>query len=153
MIRRTAARVISRSYARAISSPASQFSLEQVGRLGIRRDERQQLMRADRIGVLGRHLEHAPRREPLVLDEPRRAAGQVHDLADQVGVDLGDELVEVQIEVVEPRAELRGVVVAQVRRVEMLEVRRGADERALASSTSSRRRRSGSRGCGPSSAG
>ena len=43
----------------------------------------------------------------VCCDELRRAAGEVHDLADEVGVHLGDELVEVQIEVVEPRAELR----------------------------------------------
>ena len=42
---------------------------------------------------------------------------------------LRDELVQAQIEVVHPRAELRGVVVTQIGGVEVLQVRRGADER------------------------
>ena len=43
------------------------------------------------VGVAGR--------ERLALDEARRAARQVHDLADQIRVHLGDELVEVEVEV------------------------------------------------------
>ena len=62
---------------------------------------------------------------------------------------MTDELLAVQDPDRRARAQLRGVVIAQVRRVEVVQVRRRADERALASSTSSRRRRSGTRGCGP----
>ena len=65
--------------------------------------------------------------KPTSCDEFRRAAGQVDHLADQVGVDLVSELVEVQVEVVDAGRELRGVVIAQIRRVEMLQVRRRAE--------------------------
>ena len=64
-------------------------------------------------------------------DELGRAAGQVDQLSDQVGVHLGDELVEVQVEIVESRAELGGVVVTQPGGVQVFEVGRGLDESAL----------------------
>ena len=88
--------------------------------------------RGDFVALGGRLREQAAISRDTFADRPvcstnlRRAAGEVHHLAHQIGVHLGDELVEVQIEIVEPRAQLRGVVVTQVRRVEVIEVRCGA---------------------------
>ena len=48
-----------------------------------------------------------------LVDEARAAAGEVDELADQVGVHARDEVVEVQVEVVDAAAGLGGEVVAQ----------------------------------------
>ena len=48
-----------------------------------------------------------------LADEAGAAAGQVDELADQVGVDAGDEVTQVQVEIVDATAGLGGVVVAQ----------------------------------------
>ena len=71
-------------------------------------------------------------RQAKVLNETSGTAGQIDHLADQISVHLGDEFVQIQVQVVQPSAQLRGVVVPQVRRVQMLQIRFGADERALA---------------------
>ena len=60
----------------------------------------------NRLAVRGRLGEQPAvvgigRGQPALSTKLRRAAGQVDDLAHQVGVDLGDELVEVQVEVVD----------------------------------------------------
>ena len=65
----------------------------------------------------------------LAAEKLRRSRGDVHDAADKLLVGLVHELVETEIEIVETRAELRGVVVSQQRRIEMFEVRRGLHER------------------------
>ncbi len=71
-------------------------------------------------------------RQAGFFDEPRGAAGEVHHFADQIGIHFGDELVGIQIEIVHARTELAGVVVAQVRGVEMFQVGGRLDERPLA---------------------
>ena len=72
------------------------------------------------------------RRQTEVLHETRGPAGQIDHFADQVRVHLGNKLVQVQIQVVQPGAEFRGVVVPQVSRIQVFQVRFGADERPLA---------------------
>ena len=64
------------------------------------------------------------------MDEAGAAAGDVDDLADQVGVDLLHEVLEVQVEVLDAAAELGRVVVAQVFRVQVVEVGARLDEGA-----------------------
>ena len=95
-----------------------------------------------------RRRDRRPRADSF-CSELCRAAGQVDDLAHQVGVDLGDELVEIQIEIVDAGRQLRGVVIAQIGRIEMLRDTSPRGRTSPSTSTSSRRRRSESRGCGP----
>jgi hypothetical protein len=62
----------------------------------------------------------------------RCSAGQVDDFADEVRIDLVDELFGIQIQVVQPRAELAGVVVSQPGGVEVPQIRFAFDERPVA---------------------
>jgi len=71
-------------------------------------------------------------RETGFVGESGGAAGQVDHIAHHVGVDLFDELLEVHVDVVHAVGELRGIVVAQVGRIEMFQVGRGHHKRALA---------------------
>ena len=89
----------------------------------------------NRVAVGRRLLEQAAVIRVLVgqipsCNEVGRSRGYVYDVAHQVCVDLGHKLVEVQVEVVDPGGQLRGVVVAQIGGIEMFEVGRGAHERA-----------------------
>ncbi len=59
------------------------------------------------------------------------SAGEVDQFADQVRVHLGGEFFEVEVEVIESRAEFGGVVVSEPCRVEMFQVGRGLDEGAF----------------------
>ena len=65
-----------------------------------------------------------------LADETGTTAGDVHDLADEIGVDAGREVVEVQIDVVDTRTQLGGEVITQVLGIEMLEVGARLDEGA-----------------------
>ena len=53
-------------------------------------------------------------RAAAALDERRAAAGDVHQLADHVGIHARGEIIEAQVDVIEAVAELGGEVVAQV---------------------------------------
>jgi hypothetical protein len=53
-------------------------------------------------------------------DEAGAAAGDVDELADQVGIDLGDHVVEVEVDVFHGAVGLAGEVVAQPLGVELL---------------------------------
>lgn len=70
--------------------------------------------------------------ESGLFDELGGPAGEVDDFVDQVGIDLGGKFFEVEIDIVEARAEFAGVVVAEGGGVEVLEVGRGFDEGPLA---------------------
>src|SRR5690606_9330810 len=65
-----------------------------------------------------------------LVDEAGAAAGDVDYLADQIGVDLLHEVLEVQVEVVDAATELGCVVVAQVFRVQVIQVGARLDEGA-----------------------
>ena len=65
-----------------------------------------------------------------LVDEAGAAAGDVHHLAHQIGVDPLLEVLEVQIDVVDAGAELGGEVVAQVFRIQMIQIGAGLDEGA-----------------------
>jgi len=65
-----------------------------------------------------------------LVDEAGATAGNVDHFANQVGVDLLHEILEVQVEVIDAPAELGGVVVAQVFRVQVVQVGSGLDEGA-----------------------
>ena len=80
---------------------------------------------SEQAAVVGVGLRQLLPREP-----PGRPAREVHHLADEVGVHLGGEVVEVQVNVVDVTGELRGVVVAERRRIEVVEVGPGQDEGA-----------------------
>ena len=63
-------------------------------------------------------------------DEAGGTAGDVDVLAHEVAIDLGDEIVEAEVEVFEGAVRLGGEVVAQIFRAQMLEIGAGLDERA-----------------------
>ena len=63
-----------------------------------------------------------------LVDEAGATTGDVDHLADQVGVDLLHEVLEVQIEVVDATAELGRIVVAQILRVQVFEIGARLDE-------------------------
>src|SRR5690606_3865209 len=65
-----------------------------------------------------------------LVDEAGAAAGDVHQLADQVGIHPLREVVQVQVQVVDAAAELGSEVVAQVLRIEVFQVGTGHDEGA-----------------------
>ncbi len=64
------------------------------------------------------------------MDESGAAAGDVHHLAHQVGVDLLDEVFQVQVQIIHATAQLAGVVVAQVFRCQVFQIGAGLDEGA-----------------------
>ena len=64
------------------------------------------------------------------MNEPGAAAGNVDHLADQIRIEPGDEILQVQVDVIRRRAELGGKVVAQVIRVQSIGVGGGHDEGA-----------------------
>src|SRR3546814_1781513 len=57
-----------------------------------------------------------------LLDEAGAAAGDVDVFADQIAVDAIREVDEVEIEIVDAAAELGGEVIAQVFRIQMIEI-------------------------------
>ena len=59
------------------------------------------------------------------------SAGQIHNFADQVGVRLRHELIQVHIDIIQLGSELGRVVVPQVGRVQMTGIRLRHDERPL----------------------
>ena len=63
-------------------------------------------------------------------DEAGAAAGDVDELADDVGIDLGDEVVEVEVEVVDAVTESRREVIAQVFGRQVIEPGARGDQRA-----------------------
>ncbi|VVM91438.1 hypothetical protein PS647_02842 [Pseudomonas fluorescens] len=65
-----------------------------------------------------------------LVDETGTTAGDVDDLAHQVGIDLLHEVFEVQIEVINATAQLGRVVIAQVFRRQVVQVGPGLDEGA-----------------------
>ncbi len=56
------------------------------------------------------------------VDESGAATGYVDQFADQVGIDTGGEILEVEVDIVDTRAEFGGEVVAQVLRIQMVEI-------------------------------
>ena len=89
------------------------------------------------VGGCGEILEHRGLREllrepsaELLLDEAGAAAGDVDDLADQVAVDPGDEVVQVEIDVADVGRKLGSEVVTQMLRIEVAQVGAGLDEGA-----------------------
>ena len=56
------------------------------------------------------------------MDKPGAAAGDIHHLAHEVSIDLLHEVLKVEVEVVDAAAQLAGVVVAQVFRVQVVQV-------------------------------
>ena len=64
-------------------------------------------------------------------DEAGAAAGDVDDLAYEVGVHPLHEVLEIEVVVIDGAVELGGEVVAQVRRIQVLKVGRGLDEGAF----------------------
>jgi len=64
--------------------------------------------------------------EPLA-DEPGAATRDVDELADQVGVNARDKIVEVEVDVLDCLAKLRGVVVAMLAGVDVVEIGAGLD--------------------------
>src|SRR3546814_9175682 len=67
-----------------------------------------------------------------LLDEASAAAGDVDVFADQIAVDAIREVDEVEIEIVDAAAELGGEVIAQVFRIQMIEIAARLDESAAA---------------------
>ena len=66
-----------------------------------------------------------------LADEAGAAAGDVDIFADQVGIDAGDKIFEVKVDVFHCRVELGGVVIAQPFGVQsLLQIAFGGDERA-----------------------
>ena len=51
------------------------------------------------------------------FDKLRAAAGEVHHLVHQISVHFVDELFRIEVEVIEPRAKFRGVVISNRRRI------------------------------------
>ena len=68
----------------------------------------------------------------MALNEPRAPAGDVDHLADKIRVEPGDEVVQVEVDIVRGSAELGCKVVAQVIRVQVFGVGGGHDEGAPA---------------------
>ena len=65
-----------------------------------------------------------------LVDEAGATARDIDELADQVGIDACDEVVEVEVDVFDRRSQLRGVVIAEIGRVEIVQVSPRHDERA-----------------------
>ena len=104
--------------------------LAESASLVVARDRRRGLAALrDHRRALGVHRAEAP--VEALVDHLRRARGDVGDLADEVGVDALHEVGEVEVDVVDRAAELRGVVVPQGLRRKVVEVRAGRHERAL----------------------
>ena len=80
------------------------------------------------------------------LNESRATAGDVHHLADEVGIQPGDEVIEIEIDVIGRGVQLGGEVIAQVVRVQVLGVRGSHDIGAAAFGHLFFRPRSKSRG-------
>ena len=53
-----------------------------------------------------------------LVDKAGAAASNIDQLANQVGVDAGDKVLEVQVDVLDCRTELCGLVVAQEARIQ-----------------------------------
>src|SRR5690606_14554170 len=70
------------------------------------------------------------RRQLAVTDELGAAAGDVDHLAHQVAVYLEDEVVQIEVEILNPRRQLGGEVVAQVFRIQVVQVAAGVDKGA-----------------------
>ena len=67
----------------------------------------------------------------MLDDEASRPAGDVHELADHVRVDTGNEIIEIEVDILHRTRQLRRVVVAQPFRVQALrEIAFGGDESA-----------------------
>ena len=67
----------------------------------------------------------------FLADETRAAAGDIDVLANEIGIDAGDEVVEPQVDIFHRAVQLGGVVVAQPFRVKSLgEIAFGGDEGA-----------------------
>ena len=71
-------------------------------------------------------------RQPRSLEPPRCPAGEVHHLTDEVGVHLGGEVLEVEVDVVDVAGELCRVVIAEAGRIEVVEVGPRQEEGAAA---------------------
>ena len=65
--------------------------------------------------------------EPFA-DEPGTAARDVDEFADQVGINACDKVVEIEVDVLDCLAELRGVVIAEMAGVEVVEIGAGLDK-------------------------
>ena len=81
----------------------------------------------DQGGVVELVGEHAGE---ILADEAGAAAGDVDELADEVGVHPLDEIFEVEVEIVNAGAEFRREVVAQVFGVQVVQIGAGVDEGA-----------------------
>ena len=77
-------------------------------------------------------VERAEAAVELPAEHLRAARGEVGDLADEVGIDALREVVEVEVDVVRGVVDLAGVVVAQERGVEVVQVGARGDERPAA---------------------
>ena len=71
-------------------------------------------------------------RQAGVLHELGRTRRKVHDFANQVRIDFGDKVLQVQVNVVQLWAQFGRVVVTQPGWVKVFQIRRRFDERALA---------------------
>ena len=63
-------------------------------------------------------------------NEASTTTRDVHDLADQIGIHAILKIFEIEIDIVDPRTQLRREVITQVFRMQMIEVGARRDERA-----------------------
>ncbi len=56
------------------------------------------------------------------VNESGTAAGDIHQLADQVGIDACGEILEIEVDVIDARSEFGGKVIPQVFRIQVVEI-------------------------------